>query len=90
MGFETALGDLAGVGEGLFVNVEGLLRVVAEELLETGDGLGAQLGAVGGRVVGLAWGRHAIRVSTLMSFGWFGAAARALAMVSARPSTSSL
>ena len=57
VGFETALGDLAGVGEGLFVNVEGLLRVVAEELLEAGDGLGAQLGAVGGRVVGLARGR---------------------------------
>ena len=57
VGFETALGDLAGVGERLFVNVEGLLRVVAEELLEAGDGLGAQLGAVGGRVVGLARGR---------------------------------
>ena len=90
VGFETALGDLAGVGEGLFVNVEGLLRVVAEELLEAGDGLGAQLGAWEDGSLVLPGVGHAIRVSTLMSFGWFGAAARALAMVSARPSTSSL
>ena len=90
MGFETALGDLAGVGEGLFVNVEGLLRVVAEELLEAGDGFGAQLGAWEDGSLVLPGVGQAIRVSTLMSFGWFGAAARALAMVSARPSTSSL
>ena len=54
MGFQTALGDLAGVGEGFLVDVEGLFGVVAEQLLEAGDGFGAQLGAMGGRVVGLA------------------------------------
>ena len=57
MGLQAAIGDLAGVGQGFFVDVEGLLRIVAEEFLEAGDGLGAQLGAVGGRVVGLARGR---------------------------------
>ena len=57
VGFQTALGDLAGVGEGLLVDVEGLFGVVAEQLLEAGDGFGAQLGAMGGRVVGLARGR---------------------------------
>ena len=57
VGFQAAIGDLAGVGQGFFVDVEGLLRIVAQELLEAGDGLGAQLGAVGGRVVGLARGR---------------------------------
>ena len=57
MGLETALGDLAGVSQGFFVDVEGFFRIIAEQLLETGDGLGAQLGAVGGRIVGLARGR---------------------------------
>ena len=57
MGFQTAIGNLAGVGQGLFVHVEGLFRIVAEELLEAGNGLSAQLGAVGGRIVGLARGR---------------------------------
>lgn len=57
VGLQAAIGDLAGVGQGFFVDVEGLLRIVAEEFLEAGDGLGAQLGAVGGRVVGLARGR---------------------------------
>ena len=57
VGFQTALGDLAGVGEGFLVDVEGLFGVVAEQLLEAGDGFGAQLGAMGGRVVGLARGR---------------------------------
>ena len=57
VGLQAAIGDLAGVGQGFFVDVEGLLRIVAEEFLEAGDGLGAQLGTVGGRVVGLARGR---------------------------------
>ena len=57
MGFQTALCDLAGVGEGFLVNVEGLFGVVTKQLLEAGDGFGAQLGAMGGRVVGLARGR---------------------------------
>lgn len=90
MGFEAALGNLACVSQSLFVDMEGLFRIVAKQFLEACDGFGAQLGAVRGRIIGLARGRPAIRVSTLMSFGWFGAASRALAMVSARPSTSSL
>ena len=57
MGLQAAIGDLAGVGQGLFVDVEVLFRIVAEGFLEAGDGLGAQLGTVGGRVVGLARGR---------------------------------
>ena len=57
MGLETALGDLAGVSQGFFVDVEGFFRIIAEQLLETGDGLGAQLGAMGGRIVGIARGR---------------------------------
>ncbi len=57
MGFETTVRNLACMGQRLFVNVEGLFRIVAEQFLETCDGLGAQLGAVGGRVIGLARGR---------------------------------
>ncbi len=57
VGFEAALGDLAGMGQSLLVNVEGLFGIVAEHLLETRDGLGAELGTMGGRVVGLARGR---------------------------------
>ena len=41
VGFQTALCDLAGVGEGFLVNVEGLFGVVTEQLLEAGDGFGA-------------------------------------------------
>ena len=57
VGLETALSNLAGVSQSLFVNVEVLCRIVAEDFLEAGNGLGAQLGAVRGRIVGLARGR---------------------------------
>ena len=57
MGFETALSNLACVSQSLFVDVEGLFRIVAEQFLEACDGFGAQLGAVRRRIVGLARGR---------------------------------
>ena len=57
MGFETALSNLACVSQSLFVDVEGLFRIVAKQFLEACDGFGAQLGAVRRRIVGLARGR---------------------------------
>ena len=57
VGFETALGDLTGMGEGFLVDREVDIRVEAEFLLQAGNGFGAELGAVGRLVVGLARGR---------------------------------
>ena len=57
MGFEAALGNLACVSQSLFVDMEGLFRIVAKQFLEACDGFGAQLGAVRGRIIGLARGR---------------------------------
>ena len=57
VGFEAALGNLACVSQSLFVDMEGLFRIVAKQFLETCDGFGAQLGAVRGRIIGLARGR---------------------------------
>lgn len=90
MGFETALGNLASVSQSLFVNVEVLFRIVAEDFLEAGNSLGTQLGTVGGRVVGLARGRPSNQGVNLDELRLVGAAFSALAMTSARPSMSSL
>ena len=57
VGLETALGDLTGMGEGFLVDREVDVRVEAEFLLQAGDSLGTELGAVGSLVVGLARGR---------------------------------
>lgn len=38
VGLETALSNLAGVSQSLFVNVEVLCRIVAEDFLEAGNG----------------------------------------------------
>ena len=54
---KAALCDLAGVGQCFFVHLEGLRRIEAEGLLETRDGLVAQSGAMGRRIVGLARSR---------------------------------
>ena len=57
VGLQTALGDLAGVGQGLLVDREVDVRIEAQGLLEAADGVDAESGAVRGRIVGLARGR---------------------------------
>ena len=90
MGFETALSNLACVSQSLFVDMEGLFRIVAEQFLEACDGFGAQLGAMRRRIVGLARGRPSDQGVDLDELRLVRGSFTSLAMVSARPSTSSL